>query len=289
MILSASRRTDIPCFFSEWFMNRIRAGYVKVRNPMNPRQAKRIELSPEAVDCIVFWTKDAANLMPYLAELDARGYRYYFQFTVTPYGFEIEPGLRPKEEIEKTLIALSEKIGRERVVWRYDPILFYADFDLSRHKEWFRRMCGRFSSYVDTVTISFVDSYARRKSMPYRPPSDFEAEAFAAFAGETAERCGISCTACCESGALEKFGIAPARCIDEERVSRICGHPVAAGPDRSQRSGCGCCKSVDIGAYDTCLNGCAYCYANRYGYDRILHRFSAHDPKGEFLIDVENK
>lgn len=289
MILSASRRTDIPCFFSDWMMNRIRAGYVKTRNPMNPRQIRQIDLSPEKIDCIVFWTKDAANILPYLTELDERGYKYYFQFTVTPYGREIEPGLRSKMEIEKTFIALSEHVGRERVVWRYDPILFHSDVDLVYHKNAFLDMCETFSSYTDTVTISFVDSYSKRKSGCFRPPLESEITEFAEYAGQTARRYGLRCVACCESNDLQKFGIEPSCCIDHARISKICGYPVMPGPDRSQRSGCGCCKSVDIGAYDTCLNGCVYCYANRYRRERILHRLRAHDPQGEFLIPVEER
>ena len=115
MILSASRRTDIPCYYSEWFMNRIRAGYVLTRNPMNHKQLSRLSLSPDIVDCIVFWTKDVANIIPHLDELDSRGYKYYFQFTLTPYSQDLEPNLRPKFEIEDTFIELSKRIGKDKV------------------------------------------------------------------------------------------------------------------------------------------------------------------------------
>ncbi|MEG1426520.1 MAG: DUF1848 family protein, partial [Oscillospiraceae bacterium] len=113
MILSASRRTDIPCRYSEWFMNRVRAGYVLTRNPRNHAQLSKISLSPDIADCIVFWTKDAANMLPYLHELDRMGYSYYFQFTLTPYDRTLEANLRPKAEIEDTFIELSKLIGRE--------------------------------------------------------------------------------------------------------------------------------------------------------------------------------
>lgn len=129
MILSASRRTDIPCYYSEWFMNRIRAGYVLTRNPMNHAQLSLISLSPDAVDCIVFWTKDAKKMLPHLNELDRIGYKYYFQFTLTPYNKTIEKNLRDKMEIEDTFIELSKKIGKERVIWRYDPIILNETLD----------------------------------------------------------------------------------------------------------------------------------------------------------------
>ena len=111
MIVSASRRTDIPCFYAEWMMNRFRAGYALARNPMNHAQLARVPLTPDVVDCVVFWTKDAANLLPRLGELDERGYAYYFQFTLTPYDRALEPNLRGKAEIAATFRALSKRIG----------------------------------------------------------------------------------------------------------------------------------------------------------------------------------
>lgn len=123
MILSASRRTDIPCYYSEWFINRLKAGYVFTRNPMNHAQISRINLSPDIVDCIVFWTKDPANMLDRLHILDEIGYKYYFQFTLTPYGKEIECSLREKSQIIETFIKLSETIGKDKVLWRYDPII----------------------------------------------------------------------------------------------------------------------------------------------------------------------
>ena len=129
MILSVSRRTDIPGRYADWFMNRIRAGFVLTQNPVHPAQVQRLPPSKDTVDCIVFWTKDAAPLLPYLDELDRLGYAYYFQFTLTPYPHALEPGLRPKREIVQTFRALSERVGRERIVWRYDPILCTARYD----------------------------------------------------------------------------------------------------------------------------------------------------------------
>ncbi len=123
MIVSASRRTDIPCYYSDWLINRLKEGFVLTRNPMNYSQVSRISLSPDVVDCIVFWTKDAKNIIPHLKIIDNMGYKYYFQFTLTPYDYTIEKNLRDKKDIVNTFIELSNLIGKERVLWRYDPII----------------------------------------------------------------------------------------------------------------------------------------------------------------------
>ncbi|MFR1517186.1 MAG: DUF1848 domain-containing protein [Clostridia bacterium] len=284
MVLSASRRTDIPCCYSEWFMNRLREGFAYTRNPMNPAQLSRIPLTPEIVDCIVFWTKDAENMLPYLEELDRMGYRYYFQFTVTPYGRTIEKNLRDKIEIEKTFIELSKRIGRERVVWRYDPIVLNETITAVSHKEQFRRLCETLSSYTERVILSYVDLYAKLKTPLLREISQDEMAELSSFIGTTAKEYGLVPQACCEQHDLSRWGIGRASCIDRELIGRICGEPLAIPPDRNQRSGCGCVQSVDIGAYDTCRNGCIYCYANARP-ETARRRFSALDPHGPLLAD----
>ncbi len=160
MILSASRRTDIPNYYADWFMGRIREGYCCVRNPMNPRQVSRIDLAPQAVDCIVFWTKNPAGLLPRLKEL--RDYTYYFQFTLTGYGRDIEPNLPDKrEKLIPAFRELSEKIGKERVIWRYDPIFVNEKYTVSYHLKAFEEIADRLAGYTEQVVISFVDLYAK--------------------------------------------------------------------------------------------------------------------------------
>ena len=261
MIVSASRRTDIPCWYMDWFMNRVRAGYALARNPMNAGQVSRVTLTPDVVDGVVFWTKDALNLMPHLDELDERGYRYYVQFTVTPYEGALEPGLRPKGDIMDTFEALSRRVGRDGVVWRYDPIVLNDGIDVNWHKARFTEMCRRLHPFTDQVTISFVDLYARVRSPMIRPIAEEEARDLAAFIGDTAAAYGLRAAACCEAGDFSAVGVGRAACVDAARLERRCGHALRLTPDRNQRPGCGCAASVDIGAYGTCLNGCAYCYA----------------------------
>ncbi len=164
MILSVSRRTDIPCYYAEWFLNRIRAGYVLTRNPMNYAQLFRVPLAPDMVDCIVFWTKDAQNMLPYLGALDERGYRYYFQFTLTPYGHDLEPGLRDKSAIQETFCALSEKIGRSAFYGATIPSCSMRRMISPYHREQFQKMCRALAPYTRRVTVSFVDLYSKLRT-----------------------------------------------------------------------------------------------------------------------------
>ena len=283
MIVSASRRTDIPAYYTPWLMNRLRAGSVLMRNPMNHAQLSRVSLAPEVVDCIVFWTKDAANLLPHLDEIDRLGYRYYFQFTLTPYGRGIETNLRPKEEIENTFIELAKRIGKERIVWRYDPILLNEAVTVDDHRVQFRRMCEKLTPYADALTLSFVDIYPKLKSAPIRKLTDAEVAELAAFIGETAKEHGLPAAACCEAHDLAPYGIARASCIDKARIEKVLGYELDLPADPNQRPGCGCSQSIDIGAYNTCANGCVYCYAND-SLASAKRRNEAHDPAGELLI-----
>ncbi len=201
-------------------MNRIRAGQLLTRNPVNHSQLYRIPLSPDKVDCIVFWTKDPLNLMPHLDELDALGYNYYFQFTLTPYGRDIEPRLRPKDELTDAFIALSERIGSLRTVWRYDPIILAGDIDINYHREHFARLCDRLAGerkYADTVVISFVDVYPRIKSDAIRWLEPDEMRELAEFIGKTAREHGLKAKSCCEAIDLSEYGIEHGAWISRRR------------------------------------------------------------------------
>ncbi|WP_455619893.1 DUF1848 domain-containing protein [Eisenbergiella sp.] len=316
MILSVSRRTDIPCRYSEWFMNRIREGFAVVRNPFNAGQLSRIPMTPEVVDCIVFWTKDPQPLMPYLKELDSRGYRYYFQFTLTPYSKALEPGLRDKKEIIRTFRSLAEQIGSSRIIWRYDPVVLNETMGIEYHRKAFRQLCCELQGCMRSVTVSFVDRYtgngywqepgkpepawnygnpgkpdpvstsgnpgktepAGDTGNPENPENPVKAEAgkknllrdtaeeemeeLAAFFARTGAEYGLQVNACCEAKDLTAFGVGRASCIDRAVIEDILGGTVRLKPDKGQRKGCGCYESIDIGAYNTCPNGCIYCYAN---------------------------
>lgn len=281
MIVSASRRTDIPCHYGAWMLNRLRAGYALSRNPFSG-QVRRVSLAPEDVDCIVFWTKDAQNFMDKLPILDAMGYSVCFQFTLNPYGASMEPGLRDKAAIAETFAALSGRLGKHRVLWRYDPILIDARHTVAYHMEQFARLCETLHQHTERVTISFVDPYPKLRGA-FQPVSAEDVATLAAFIGKTARAYELDAMACCERIDLSAYSISRAACIDAKLIERIVGKPLHLKKSRAQRPGCGCCESIDIGAYDTCANGCAYCYANRSAA-LAARNFARHDPLSEGLF-----
>jgi len=283
MIVSASRRTDIPSYYSEWMANRIKAGFAMTRNPLNPRQVRRVELLPETVECIVLWTKEPAPAYAMLDLLDARGFMYYFQFTLTPYGRGIEPGLRDKAELLREFQRLSRRLGRERVIWRYDPIMFGGEMTPEWHAEHFARMCAGLEGYTDTVYISFADQYRHLPRGLIGEISEETMRYTASLLAPSAREHGMRMRACCERADLSEYGIEPGRCVDGELAARLGGRTVDMRRDTAQREGCHCVRSVDIGAYDTCPRGCVYCYACRS--ERTLDRnIALCDPRGEFLL-----
>ena len=283
MLLSASRRTDIPTYHGEWFMQRLREGYALTRNPMNHSQIHRLLLSPEVVDCIVFWTKNATPFLPHLDELDRMGYRYYFQHSLTPYGADMEPGLPPKDQLLEQVSALGRRLGKDRLVWRYDPILLTPRYTISFHKESFTRFCNVLAPCTDEVVISFIDLYTRLRKTQLRACTREEMIELAGFLSEIAASHGMTIRACGEAMDLTPYGVQPGSCIDPRRVERVIGCQLTLEKARGQRSSCGCCESVDIGAYNTCLNGCRYCYAN-YSDESIRRNMKMCDPQSPLLL-----
>lgn len=288
MIVSASRRTDIPAFYSEWLMKRLEEGFVYVRNPMNRRQVSRIPLNRETVDCMVFWTKHPGPMLPRLPALDAMGFPYYFQFTLTPYGRDLEPGLPEKHRLLEQFSALWDRLGPERTVWRYDPIFLSGEWGISRHLAEFERFCARLEGKTETCVVSFLDGYRKiaktLERLNLRPPDHEERLRLMAEFGPMAAARGISVQTCAEEQDFLAFGVKQGACIDPELIQWITGRPVTAGKDPGQRPGCGCARSVDIGTYDTCAHFCAYCYANlgREAVEGARRRYQADSP---FLCD----
>jgi hypothetical protein len=263
-IVSASRRTDIPAFYSEWFFNRLREGFALVRNPMNPLQVRSVALGPDAVDCIVFWTKNPGPMLSALNKLEA--YHYYFQFTLNAYQADVEPGLPEKERILEAFRSLAEKIGPQRLIWRYDPILVSEKYTLPWHAEKFGETARALKGCAEKVNISFIDMYSKTarntQGLGIRETGPAEKNAIAGELARIAGENGLSIRACAEEIDFSQYGIEKEKCIDDKLIERISGRPLNAKKDRSQRPACGCVSSVDIGAYNTCRHGCRYCYAN---------------------------
>lgn len=292
MILSVSRRTDIPAFYPEWFIDKIEQKSVCVRNPMNPGQISRIALEPDNIDCIVFWTKNPARLMPRLAELDALGYwnKYYFTFTLNYYGKDLEPNMPEIEDRIKTFIALSKSIGRERVIWRYDPIVITPSYTPEWHAKCFATLCDILADHTSKAVVSIVDIYSG-KNYPKLAAAGFrqidydsKMDMFRSMADSAINKHGIALATCAENmPELEPLGIIKNSCVDRELIEKLTGKQLMISPSKS-RSHCGCCDSVDIGCYDSCPHGCAYCYACN-GAEAILSKMAAYDPSSPLLCD----
>ena len=261
MIISASRRTDIPAFYSEWFMNRLKEGYVLIPNPRNPNRIGRVNLSPDNVDCIVFWTKNPSPLLEKLYQIDHMGYSYYIQFTLTPYDQMIETHLPPKSELLQTFIKMSEQIGNLRSVWRYDPIIIDADHSISWHIGKFTQMCHTLHLYTERCILSFLDLY-RNMNSKFRTIEKNEMHEIASAFSQIAKQYGISLYTCSEEIDLSEYGIEHSSCIDKPLIEKITSYRLDIKKDKNQRTTCGCIESIDIGVYDTCTHGCTYCYAN---------------------------
>lgn len=264
MIISASRRTDIPAWFFDWFLKRISEGYAYVRNPMNFHQVSKINLSPDVVDCIVFWSKNPA---PMLDKLDQLGdYMYYFQYTLNAYGTDLESNLPPLDERVDTFLKLSKRLGKQRVLWRYDPIAINDTYTVPWHVEQFSYLAERLDGCTDSCTISFIDLYTsikdNMKNLEIREPSRDCRLTLAKELSSSAHSHGMTVSTCAEDIDLSLYNLEHARCIDGRRIEKLLGCPINIGRDRNQRPGCGCAESIDLGFYNTCQNGCVYCYAN---------------------------
>ncbi|WP_366934199.1 DUF1848 domain-containing protein [Caloramator sp.] len=285
LILSVSRRTDIPAFYSEWFLNRMKEGYVYVKNPFNAKQISKINIRPDVVDCIVFWTKDSKPLMNYLDEL--KDYKYYFQFTITPYKKDIEPNLRNKSEIVDTFIELSKRIGKEKVILRYDPILLTDKYTLNYHKAAFSKLCQRVSGYTDKVIISFLDDYKKvsrnMKGIELKEMTEEDIYEISDYFSNVAGGYGLKIETCGEEIDLSKFGIEHGRCVDGELIEKIVGYKLKNLKRDGNRSACLCHECIDIGQYDTCAHGCLYCYAN-INKPKAEENYRAHNPKSPLLF-----
>ena len=281
MIISASRRTDIPAFYSEWFMNRLKEGYALIPNPRNTDRLGRVELSPENVDCIVFWTKNPIPMFDKLEALEKMGYKYYFQFTLTPYDKSIESNLPSKSELIQAFSRLSKKTSAERVVWRYDPIIIDEKHSVAWQIEKFSEMAEQLKAYTKRCIISFVDPY---KSIgdTFRSLTINEMTAVASEFSSVAKKYNVALFTCAEAIDLSQYGISHASCIDKNLIERIIGSTINAKSDANQRAACRCIESVDIGAYDTCPNGCTYCYATST-QKTVLRRAHAHDSNAPMI------
>jgi hypothetical protein len=290
-VISASRRTDLPAFYWRWFMNRIGAGSCDVAHPWNLRQVRRVSLRPDDVTAIVFWTRNAREMLPDVGTLERAGFAFYVHYTITGYSRELEPHVPAASEAVATLRALSERIGSERIVWRYDPIVFSDATPPTYHVDRFADLAHALRGAAATATISFCDPYAKTvhrlaalskdRGWKFQAATDDVRAATAAQLAAIAAECGMALQSCAEPD-LAVRGVSRGRCVDPDLIARLRPDLSLSLRGAPTRPGCGCAASVDVGAYDTCVYGCAYCYAT--GSLASARRNQAeHDPDDSIL------
>lgn len=278
MIISASRRTDIPAFYSEWFFNRLQEGFVLVPNPRNPKQFSRVSLKRDVVDCFVFWSKNPSAMIGRLDQLAP--YNYYFQFTLTPYQKEIEPYLPSVEKRMEIFQRLSDQIGQDRIVWRYDPVFINPRYSVDYHISSFEKIAASLKEYTNTCIISFIDEYSHIRGTLaehyIRSMENQDIHILSKAFSEIAESKELTLQTCAEDIDLDVYNITHGACIDRKRIERISDCSLEVKKDKNQRPACHCIESIDIGAYDTCPHGCIYCYATTTR-KKVLANMAFHD------------
>ncbi|MDD2717646.1 MAG: DUF1848 domain-containing protein [Candidatus Wallbacteria bacterium] len=287
MIISASRRTDIPAFYGDWFVNRLKAGFAHVRNPISIHRISEVRLTRDSVDCIVFWTKNPLPFFRHLDFIESLEIPFYFQFTLTPYDSKIERNLPEKSKLIQVFKDLSGRIGRKRVIWRYDPILVSREIDESYHAEKFEFLAAELSPFTEKCIISFIDLYKKTernsKNLGLAEIADKSAQRLASGFSRTARQSGLKIETCSEKIDLSELGIGHTSCIDGELIQRLSGKALEFRKDKHQRPECGCAQSRDIGSYNTCRHGCLYCYASDSDI-AVLQRAELHDPDSSILV-----
>lgn len=286
MLIFASGRTDIPAFYSDWFMNRLRSGFVDVRNPYYGEQVTRYKLTKDVVDCLIFCTKNPAPMIPHLEELKEMGLGLYFFVTITPYEKDVEPNVPEKGTVMDSFCELSKILGKDRVCWRYDPIFTDEKYSVSYHIKAFRTMAEKLRGSTDRCIISFIDLYAKtKKNFPgVKEVSENDQKFLASSLSRIAFENGIKIETCAEKLDLTSCGIEGNTCISREIVEKATGtHLIQKIPSGTLRKGCACLATSDIGAYNSCPHLCKYCYAN---YDaRLVEKNRAlHNPDSTFIL-----
>ncbi len=283
MIINTGQRTDIPAFYAEWFANRLREGFVCVRNPYNSSQVTRYRLDPSVVDVIGFCTKNPAPMFPYMDLLESYG-QYWF-ITITPYGRDIEPNVPDKHKIIEDFKTLSARVGIDSAGWRYDPIFISEKYSIDYHLRAFEKIAGELKGYTKTAVISFIDLYPKvRKNFPEaREVSKEQRLILGKEIIKIAADCGMTVKPCAEGSELAQFGADCSGCMRISDYEKAIGKKLGVPKKKGARAACACYLSCDIGAYNTCRHLCRYCYANA-DPAKVMEHTRLHDPDSPFLI-----
>lgn len=278
MILNVSGRTDVVAFYSEWFINRYKEGWIDVRNPFNKKFVSRIYF--EDVDAILFCTKNPTPILPFLKEIKKP---IIFQVTLTPYKKEIEPNVPDKKELIETIKELSQLIGADNLYIRYDPIFLSNKYNIEYHIKAYEKLCNILEGYVKTWIISFLDDYKNvRKNMKILQYREWEEKDFRKIGehfSKSAKNHNMTVQTCFENRNLIEYGFKKGECLSHEMAYRLTGKTYKNWTARK----CGCVEMVDIGVYNSCKHYCKYCYAN-FDEKQVESNRIKHDPTSSLLI-----
>jgi len=284
MIINTGQRTDVVQYFTPWLLRRFEEGYVLSRNPLFPDKVSRYDLTPDKVDCVVFCSKNYAPILEDLRSITDR-FNTYFFYTITAYGKDVEPGVPSIEESISTLKALSAIVGRKRLVWRYDPVLLTEKYTVERHLETFDWMSREMAPYVDRCIFSFVYMYDK---VPFNMPeiisiNEEDKGTLLEGLGRIAHRYNLKIQICASEADVSRYGIDNSACLTLDALGKANGVRFRDLKHNGMRKGCRCFESRDIGWYDTCMNGCKYCYANS-NPRKAFENFKFHDPESPLLM-----
>ena len=284
MIINTGARTDTVQYYTEWLLKRFEEGYVYTRNPLFPDKVTRYELTPDKVDCVVFCSKNYEPIISDITKITSR-FNTYFHYTITAYGKDIEPGVPSIKQSMETLKKLSALVGKQRVSWRYDPVLLTQKYTVRTHLETFERMAKELAPYIDRCIFSFVEIYKKLQfNMPELIPiTEEDMDTLAQGLGSTAAKYGITIQTCGTNSDYSRYGINASGCMTLDMLGRANGVAFRNLKHKGLRQGCHCIESRDIGAYDTCMNGCKYCYANQ-NPQKAFENFKLHDPDSPLLL-----
>ena len=281
MILFASGRTDIPAFYSKWFINRVKAGFVDVRNPFNQKLVSRIYFSD--VDLIMFCSK---NPLPMINKLDILKVPVLFHVTITPYGKDVEPNIPDKRLIIEGVKKLSLVLGIDNVVLRYDPIFLSDKYNVDYHIRAFDKLCKNLNGYVNKIIVSFMDEYKNVRSnkniLKYRAFTREDYKKIGEAFSKSAHDNGMSVQTCFEDNDLTQYGFVKGECLSHELAYILTGKKFKSSNVRKEKK-CECVQMVDIGDYNSCMHMCKYCYAN-YDEKAVSSNFERHDDNSSLLI-----
>ncbi len=284
MILNTGGRTDTVNYFSDWLLNRFREGYALSRNPFHHEIVNRIELDPKTIDVVEFCSKNYRPILPRLHEITDR-FNCHFHYTITAYGKDVEPGVPSIDESIETLKELSAQIGKEKIIWRYDPVLLTDKYTISYHFQTFDYMAKQLAPYVERCLFSFVVWYKKLSTnMPeLQPISEAQKDVIAKGLGEIAARHNLYIQTCATKENYEKYGIHTSSCMTRAIFEHSLGLHFKNVRENGNRPGCRCMESRGLGDYNTCINGCRYCYAN-YDHQKARENYAMHDPKSSLMI-----